>query len=136
MKSDKLIIEKINKTFYQNLTKMVVSLIFMLIINALIGSVVMSTTMILMQPSTSLLLLWLVVLVSLFLYYGFSAILGNFYQGNPTIIGDLFIGKKDTRRLFFITLIVMGIMIAVIFIFLFFCRLLEPFMFGRRMTYN
>lgn len=120
MRADNLIIEKINQTFYKNLTKMAVSLIFMLIINSLIGGIVMGTTMILMQPSTALLLLWLVVLVSLFLYYGFSVILGNFYQEKPTIIGDLFIGKKDNRRLIFITLIIMGIFVAVIFIFLFF----------------
>ena len=120
MRADNLIIEKINQTFFKNLTKMAVSLIFMLIINSLIGGIVMGTTMILMQPSTALLLLWLVVLVSLFLYYGFSVILGNFYQEKPTIIGDLFIGRKDNRRLIFITLIIMGIFIATIFIFLFF----------------
>lgn len=120
MKSDNLIIDKINETFYKNLTKMAVSLIFMLIINSIIGGIVMGITMILMQPSTALLLLWLVVLVSLLLYYGFSVILGKFYQGKPTIIGDLFIGRKDNIRLVFIALIVLGIFIAVIFIFLFF----------------
>lgn len=120
MKSDNLIIDKINETFYKNLTKMAVSLIFMLIINSIIGGIVMGITMILMQPSTAMLLLWLVVLVSLLLYYGFSVILGKFYQGKPTIIGDLFIGRKDNIRLVFIALIVLGIFIAVIFIFLFF----------------
>ena len=111
MKADNLIIQKINETFHKNTTKMIVSLIVMLLINSLIASLVLGVSSI--MPVFSLFTAFGSVFVSLVLYYGLSVIFGNFYLEKPTIIGDLFIGLKDSRRLINISLIVLGITFAI-----------------------
>ena len=114
MKADNLIIQKINETFHKNTTKMVVSLIVMLLINSLIASLVLGVSSI--MPLISLFTAFGSVFVSLVLYYGLSVIFGNFYLGSPTIIGDLFVGLKDSRRILNISLIVLGITFAIMFV--------------------
>ena len=114
MKADNLIIQKINETFHKNTTKLIVSLIVMLLINSLIASLVLGVSSI--MPVFSLFTAFGSVFVSLVLYYGLSVIFGNFYLGKPTIIGDLFIGLKDSRRILNISLIVLGITFAIMFV--------------------
>ena len=117
MLDEKKIIEKINQTFQKNLSKMIVSLFFVLIINSLISAFVLNFAM-LSGSSLSMLILGFSVFLSVFLYYGFSHILGNFYQGKRTIIGDLFVGKQDIKRLVFITLGIIALEFSVVFVFL------------------
>ena len=114
MKADKLIIEEMNNVAYKNLPKMAVSLILMLIINGIIGSLIKTALSLFGNVAVCMGLLWLVVYSSLFLYYGFSAILGNFYQKKPTYLGDLFCGRKDNRRLINISAIVLIVLFVVI----------------------
>lgn len=116
MKADNLIIQKINDTFLQHRTKMIISLVFMLIINSIVGTVVIATTLTMTStPAVPMILGWIVTDISLLLYYGFSVILGNFYQGKPTRIGDLFIGTKDNKRMAILTLIIFyGILLSFI----------------------
>lgn len=116
MKADNLIIQKINDTFLQHRTKMIISLVFMLIINSIVGTVVIATTLTMTStPAIPMILGWIVTDISLLLYYGFSVILGNFYQGKPTRIGDLFIGTKDNKRMAILTLIIFyGILLSFI----------------------
>ena len=117
LRAEKIIIEKINQTFQKNLSKMIVSLFFVLIINSFISAFVLNFAM-LSGSSLSLLILGLSIFLSVFLYYGFSHILGNFYQGKRTIIGDLFVGKQDIKRLVFITLGIIALEFSVVFVFL------------------
>jgi hypothetical protein len=93
---------------------MIISLIFMLIINSIVGTVVIATTLTMTStPAVPIVLGWVVTLISLLLYYGFSVILGNFYQGKPTRIGDLFIGTKDNVRMSILTLLIFfGILLS------------------------
>lgn len=116
MKADNLIIQKINDTFLQHRTKMIISLVFMLIINSIVGTLVIATTLTMTStPAVPMILGWIVTDISLLLYYGFSVILGNFYQGKPTRIGDLFIGTKDNKRMAILTLIIFyGILLSFI----------------------
>ena len=95
---------------------MIISLVFMLIINSIVGTVVIATTLTMTStPAVPMILGWIVTDISLLLYYGFSVILGNFYQGKPTRIGDLFIGTKDNKRMAILTLIIFyGILLSFI----------------------
>lgn len=114
MKADKLIIEEMNNVAYKNLPKMVVSLLLMVVINGVIGSLITTALSLFGNVAVCMGLLWLVVYSSLFLYYGFSSILGNFYTKKPTYLGDLFCGRKDNRRLINISAIVLIVLFVVV----------------------
>lgn len=114
MKADKLIIEEMNNVAYKNLPKMVVSLLLMVVINGVIGSLITTALSLFGNVAVCMGLLWLVVYSSLFLYYGFSSILGNLYTKKPTYLGDLFCGRKDNRRLINISAIVLIVLFVVV----------------------
>ena len=114
MKADKLIIEEMNNVAYKNLPKMVVSLLLMVVINGVIGSLITTALSLFGNVAVCMGLLWLVVYSSLFLYYGFSSILGNLYTKKPTYLGDLFCGRTDNRRLINISAIVLIVLFVVV----------------------
>ena len=114
MKADKLIIEEMNNVAYKNLPKMVVSLLLMVVINGVIGSLITTALSLFGNVAVCMGLLWLVVYSSLFLYDGFSSILGNLYTKKPTYLGDLFCGRKDNRRLINISAIVLIVLFVVV----------------------
>lgn len=116
MKTNKEILEKIKQCVKKNLLKIAVVLVFMIGIQFLVNFVVSFVFVITFNPLFVLILGVFSVFALFFLCYGFSYILGNFYRNKATIIGDLFVGKKDIKRIFLISLCVIGIMFVVLLI--------------------
>lgn len=116
MKSHKEMIKEINSCVRKNFSKILVSLLITVIFSFVIK--ILSTVLTLTSFSSilGLVLEFFTIYVTVFLYYGLSVIIGNFYKNKPTILGDLLAGKQDSKRICGLSLRLFGLIFLSTFI--------------------
>ena len=116
MKSHKEMIKEINSCVRKNFSKILVSLLITVIFSFVIK--ILSTVLTLTSFSSilGLVLEFFTIYVTVFLYYGLSVIIGNFYKNKPTILGDLLAGRQDSKRIGGLSLRLFGLIFLSTFI--------------------
>lgn len=116
MKSHKEMIKEINQCVRKNFSKILVSLLITVIFSFVIK--ILSTVLTLTSFSLilGLVLEFFTIYVTVFLYYGLSVIIGNFYKNKPTILGDLLAGRQDSKRICGLSLRLFGLIFLSTFI--------------------
>ena len=116
MKSHKEMIKEINQCVRKNFSKILVSLLITVIFSFVIK--ILSTVLTLTSLSLilGLVLEFFTIYVTVFLYYGLSVIIGNFYKNKPTILGDLLAGRQDSKRICGLSLRLFGLIFLSTFI--------------------
>lgn len=121
MRSTREIQEQIRTTIQGNLSKMIISLIVMMVITSVSSFVLAIPLVLMMEGNLSIgSILGLVALVfiseciTVFLFYGFTIMLGRFYRNERAVIGHLFFGFRDWKRILIISalLSVIGLIVA------------------------
>lgn len=134
-----LLRNRIQKTIQDNFSHIIASVIVMTIASTIlsvpltlimlfvVGDAPLSTANPLSAMFFSLIIGYLSLLVTIFLTYGLSVLLGRFYRGEQAVIGHLFWGLRDLKRLSLIPLLLFGIILAASLIFTFaFEAVMEP----------
>ena len=116
MKSHKEMIKEINQCVRKNFSKILVSSLITVIFSFVIK--ILSTVLTLTSFSLilGLVLEFFTIYVTVFLYYGLSVIIGNFYKNKPTILGDLLAGRQDSKRICGLSLRLFGLIFLSTFI--------------------
>lgn len=117
--TDKQINHDIHSVIMTNLTKIIPTILLMYFITFVGQMLVMLGLLSTQSIIFSLVALVAVQFIVVFFYYGLSILLGKFYTNNHPIIGDLFAGKSDVKRLLLISVrLCVVLLIAVIVVFI------------------
>lgn len=128
--------KQIQQTIQDNFPHIIISVVIMMIASAIltlplvlllyfsVGDTPAVTDFPAATVAISLVIGYLSMLVSVFLTYGLSVLLGRFYRKERAVIGHLFWGIRDMKRLSLIPLLLYIIILAVSLLFAFGCTYL------------
>ena len=124
MRPIKEIQTQINGTIRNNLPKMIISIVALRFLSTIAVTLIAAPVSLVFLIDTgslfsSVMLLASSILseiVTVFLMYGFFVLLGRFYREETAVIGYLFQGFRDWKRMLLVTLIVSGVTVALAFL--------------------
>ncbi|MCQ2982807.1 MAG: hypothetical protein MJ178_08645 [Treponemataceae bacterium] len=126
--SNRILRTRIDQTIQNNLSHIITTVIVMMIASAVVtaplglfllfamGDNPVPAEISVGSLAVSLVIGYLSLLVTIVLTYGFSVLLGRFYRNERAVIGHLFWGLRDMKRLALLPFLLYGLILAIAFV--------------------